>query len=190
MTDPRIPPVENPDDEVRAMLANTLVTADARPTNVFATIGHHPLLLRRMLAMGDTFIGSGRLAPRERELVILRVAASTRSAYEWGQHVLIGREAGISAEIGWITEPLDHPAAAWSDDERAVLTLTDELLASASVSDDTWARVARTHETAEVLELVALVGFYRLLAGVLRAARVQTEPGVPGPPPGAAADWI
>jgi 4-carboxymuconolactone decarboxylase len=172
------------------MLANTLVTADARPTNVFATIGHHPLLLRRVLALGDTFMGSGTLPPRERELVILRVAATTRSAYEWGQHVLIGREAGLGEEIDWITEPIDHPGASWSDDERAVLTLVDEVLVSTGVSDETWAAVSRTHDTPALLELVALVGFYRLLAGLLRAARVQTEPGVPGPPVGVSGEWL
>ena len=185
----RIPPVVQPAPEVQALLDRTLVTESARPTNVFSTLAHHPLLLRRVLAMGDTFIGSGTLPARERELAILRVAAATRSAYEWGQHVLIGREAGLDAEIEWVARPLDDPDAGWTGEERATLAFVDEVLEDVDVSDETWEAVARTHSTSEMLELVALVGFYRLLAGILRTARVKTEAGVPGPPAGEAGEW-
>lgn len=145
---------------------------------MFATLARHPRLLRRLNALGGLFIAHGSLPERERELVILRVAWRSGSAYEWGQHTVLGRQAGLSDdEVARVAG-----GCGWSDDDRVLLELADELVERADVSDGVWLAVAKRFDEAQLLELLLLPGFYRMLAGYLNAVRVQPEPELPGWP--------
>jgi hypothetical protein len=64
--------------------------------------------------------------------------------------------------------------------------MADELCAGNDVSDDTWARLAARWSEQQLLELLILGGFYRLVSGFLRSVGVQLEPGTPGFPADAA----
>lgn len=177
---PRIEPVVDPDEEVRDLLARTLLH-DGEPLHLFSTLARHPRLMSRFNVLGGFFLTRGTLAPRDRELVILRVAWRTRSVYEWGQHVLIGADAGLDPdEIRAVTTSTPHDP--WGPSDAALLTFTDELLAATDVSDPTWAAVAAFLDERQLLELVCLVGFYRMISGVLRAVGVQPETHLPGWP--------
>ena len=79
---------------------------DGRPLNVFKTLAHRPRLLRRVNALGGYFMAHGAIPVRERESVILRVAARAGSDYEIGQHRWIAAKAGLSAaEIDAAVDP-------------------------------------------------------------------------------------
>lgn len=169
---PRIAPVTSPDDEQAALLAKTLLTKDGRPLNLFATLAHNPLLLKRFNALGGFFLRHGELPDRERELVILRVAARTGSRYEHAQHVVIGRQVGLSdAEIAQVSGPLD----VWSDDDRTLLRFVDEMVDSDGSDVTTWAALEARFTQPQMLELSLLVGFYRMLAAFLVVVGVQIE---------------
>src|SRR5215470_10682026 len=64
--------------------------------NVLATLARHPRLLKAWYGFAAHVIGDSTLPAREREIVILRVASLCRSAYEWAQHVVMARGAGLS----------------------------------------------------------------------------------------------
>jgi 4-carboxymuconolactone decarboxylase len=175
---PLIPPVTAFDDEQWEILSKTLLDDRGRPLNVFATLAHHPRLLKRFNALGGLFLAKGLLPARERELVILRVAARTGSEYEFGQHTVIGRRAGLAdSEIA----ALDDGGEGWGDGDRLLIRFTDELIDGDEVSAGTWAAVADAHgwDTAQMIELTLVVGFYRMLAGFLNSAGVEREAGVP-----------
>ena len=175
--EPRIPPVVEPNDEQQELLSKTLIGPDGRALNIFATLAHHPRLLKRVNALGGLFMAHGTLTPRERELVILRTAFRVGSDYEWAQHVVIGRRAGLTDdEIGSLARP--EQDGRWTDEERALLTAADELFATDELGDTTWAALERTWSTEQILELLLMIGFYRMLAGYLLAVRVQLEPGM------------
>ena len=98
--------------------------------------------MKRWLVFGNHVLGKSTLPARERELVILRIGWLCRSGYEWGQHVAIGKAAGLSdEEIARIPKGAD--AAGWSAADRALLRATDELHGDAFISDATWAELAR-----------------------------------------------
>lgn len=119
----------------------------------------------------------GSLTPRDRELVILRTAFRVGSEYEWAQHVVIGRRAGLTdAEIERVARPADD--GEWADGERALLAVADELYATDDVSEQTWAALEHDRSREQLLEVLVMAGFYRMLAGYLRGARVQLEPGM------------
>ncbi len=175
---PRIPPVTDPSPEVAEILDKTRVQPGP-PLNIFTTLAHHPRLLKRFNVLGGLFLTRGVLAARERELVILRTAWRTRCEYEFGQHVQLGRRAGLSdEEIRGVT----RDGADWPAGDALLVRLADEIHESRDVSDGLWMDLSRRWDRAGLLELVALAGFYGMVAGLLNAARVQREPGVPGWP--------
>ena len=93
---------------------------------VFKTLANHPDLMRRWLVFANHVLGKSTLAVRERELLILRIGYLCRSGYEWGQHVLIARAAGMSdAEIRSAKTGPDTPGLAELD--RLLLQAADEL---------------------------------------------------------------
>src|SRR6516165_825252 len=98
-SDPRIPslPFAEWDDEARHILPRYLRRPELyesaggdRPMP--AALGHYAQHLRlgeAWLNFSDVFAKDPLLDPRYREILVLRVAWRTRSAYEWAQHVRI-----------------------------------------------------------------------------------------------------
>lgn len=169
---PRLAPVTEPDEEQAALLGKTLLTPDGRPLNLFATLAHNPMLLKRFNALGGFFLRHGDLPARERELVILRVAARTGSAYEHAQHVVIGRQVGLSDdEIARAGQPVEE----WDEADRTLLRFVDEMLDSDGADVTTWEALHERFDDRQMLELSLLVGFYRMLAGFLVVVGVEVE---------------
>lgn len=176
----RIQPVADPDDEAREVLAKTILR-DGKPLNIFGVLAHHPKLLKRFNLLGGQLLNRGVVPLREKEIVILRVGWNAESVYEFGQHTVLGKDRGLSdAEIAALTrDPNDHP---WSDGDRALIDLADDLAADDCVSDATWASLATRWDTDAMIELVMLAGFYRLVSGFLNSAGVELDDGIPGWP--------
>jgi len=64
--------------------------------NIFRAIGNNPQVLRSYMLYGTTLWDDSGLTVCEREIVILTIARTLRSEYEWHQHVEIGGEVGVS----------------------------------------------------------------------------------------------
>jgi AhpD family alkylhydroperoxidase len=176
MSGPRILPPKGLDARQLDELAKTLLSTDGKPLNIFSTLAGHHLLLKRVNAMGGVFLQYGTLPPRQRELVILRVAARVRCSYEFAQHTSLGRKESLSEdELRAVMGDLDP--FFWSSNDMALLRCTDELIGRNNVGDSEWAAVAAMLTETQLLELVFLVGFYRMVAVYLRTIRVQLEPG-------------
>jgi alkylhydroperoxidase family enzyme len=180
---PRIEPVDLDtvtDEELASTLAGAL-TVDGRPLNIFGVLAHHPKLLKRFNLLGGFLLNKGLLPERERELVILRVGWNARAVYEFGQHTVIGKRCGLTeVEIEALTrDPAGHD---WSADDLALIALADDLATDDCVGDRTWAALATRWSEAELVELLVVAGFYRLVSGFLNSAGVQLDPGVPGFP--------
>lgn len=173
MTEPRVPPLSDP--ELPPAVRETF--GDGPILNIFRTLAHHPALMKRWLVFGNHVLAKSTLPPRERELVILRIGWLCRAGYEWGQHVQIGLDAGLTQdEIDRI--PAGSKADGWSEQDLALLDATDELHADAFVSDETWARLAEL-DTQQRMDLVFTVGQYNLVSMALNTFGVQAEPGLP-----------
>lgn len=178
---PRIPPkdVADCDEQTAKLVAGTLRSPDGEALNIFRTMAHHPPVLRRFLALGSELLLTGNLPARERELLILRTGWNCQSAYEWGQHVAIGRASGLTDEE--MRGIKDGPeAAGWSDGDALLLRAADELDADSVVSDATWNALAGSYNEQQLIEIVTLVGYYHLVAYFLNSTGVEREPGVIG----------
>lgn len=174
---PRIAPVQCPGDEQRAQLAKAPLAPDGTALNLFATLAHQPELLRRINALGGSLGLRGEIADRERELVVLRTAGHLSCAYEVGHHRLVGARAGLSAaEIEAALEP--GSVHAWGPEDEALLAATDELLETDTLSDAAWEALPAQMGAAARVELLALVGFYRMIGGLANGLALELDPSV------------
>ena len=64
----------------------------------------------------------------------------------------------------------------------ALIALADDLHAADCVSNGTWLALSDRWSEAELVELLIVAGFYRLVSGFLNSAGVQLDDGVPGFP--------
>ena len=149
------------------------VTRTAPPA-VFLTLGRHRRLFWGWLVFAGALMPGGRLPLRETELVILRVASLSGSAYELAQHRRLGRRAGLTAdEISRVELGPSDPA--WSARDRLLLRVADSLVSSRDLPDPLWAELRLEVTPAEAIELVMLVGHYAMLATTLNTLRVEPD---------------
>jgi alkylhydroperoxidase family enzyme len=175
MTDvrvPRVAPVSPPDrtEEQRALLEP--LGGDGALA-IFATLAHHPGLLRRWLPFGGKLLLGGRLPARDRELIILRSALRCGAAYEWAQHVAMGREAGLTdSEMRLLNDPgVDR----WPREDADLLSAVDEVLDDHRIGDASWEALAARYDTEQLIEVPMLAGHYAMLAGVLGSLGVVPD---------------
>ena len=178
LTEPRINPVEEADwtESQRALLAPQRMRG--RIQNIFLTLANHEALAKRWMVFANHILHKSKLSARDRELLILRVGWLCLSGYEWGQHVLIGKKAGISdLEIEAIKVGPTDPS--WSIQDALLLTATDERRADAFVTDPTWQALAGLYSEQQLMDLVFTVGQYQLVSMALNTFGVQLDPGLP-----------
>lgn len=185
---PRIPPLpKDGRDPKTAELLEGLTAFNGTELNIFATLAHHPRLLKRWSAFGGVLLYGGALPARERELLILRTGYLCSAPYEWGQHVTIGLAAGLTEEeIARVAEGPD--ASGWSDADAHLLRATDELHADSRIGNATWAALDEQWDEQQLIELCMVVGQYHLVAMTLNSLGVEPEtddfPALPARAPG------
>ncbi|CAN7562083.1 carboxymuconolactone decarboxylase family protein [Phenylobacterium sp. LjRoot219] len=163
---------------VAAVHASIGLTSPPEIDEYFGTIAKHPGIFRRQLETGTTLF-TGRLAPRHRELGVLRVGWLLRAPYEWGEHVKIAQRYGVSREeIERVIE--GSTAAGWSEHDAAILRGVEELIAQQSMSDATWDALAKTWDEPQLIEFLAMVGHYVATAMLQNALRIRLTEDNPG----------
>jgi 4-carboxymuconolactone decarboxylase len=172
---PRIPPLPTDGREPRVEeLLAALRRPDGTELNIFATLARHPRLFKRWSAFGGVLLYGGALPERERELLILRTGYLCRAPYEWGQHVEIGRAAGLTdAEIALVAVGPDAPQ--WSAVDADLLRAADELHRDNRIGDVTWAALAERWDEQQLIEVCMTVGQYHLVAFTLNSLGVEPE---------------
>lgn len=142
------------------------------------TMIKHPEIFGPHMVMGATIFG-GRIAPRERELAVLRLAWLSRAPYEWGEHVDIAQRYGVSPEeVERVTQGSSAPG--WSEHDAAILRGTEELLGDHAISDATWAVLARSWDEAQLIEFPMMVGQYVATGYVQNSLRMALAGDNPG----------
>ena len=176
---PRLEPIQPEDwsDEIKKTLQPNVEKGTV--FNIFKTLSHHPDLFRRWLVFGNHVLFKSTLPPRERELIILRIGWLCEAEYEWAQHVLIGKEAGLTAEE--IDRIKAGPnARGWSEADKLLLQATDELRKDAFITDATWNGLCQHFDTKQLMDVVFAVGQYNLVSMALNTLGVQLDDGLEG----------
>jgi alkylhydroperoxidase family enzyme len=151
-------------------------TEGGRPKalNALGTLARHPALTRAFNTFNGHILLATTLSERQRELVVLRVAARRRAEYEWAQHLVQAADAGVSEdEIRRVLEGPDAPG--WSPLDRAMLRAVDELIADGVIGDATWADLAAELDERQLMDLVFTVGAYETVAMAFRSFGIELD---------------
>jgi len=173
--------VDEVSDRTKAVLETTKQVDATRVVNIFGTLAHHPHALQHGVALGGAFMFRSKIGDRAREIVIIRVARNTKCAYEYAQHLKLAPAWGLPEEqcVALLHTEIGD---AFDDLEKAIVRAVDELCADDVVSDETWATLATQWDDQQLVEVVMLAGYYRMLAGLLNSAGVEIDDGLEGFP--------
>jgi len=167
------------DPEARK-LYDAMAAKRGRIDGMYGAMFNHPALVEHVANLG-TYLRFGATLPGElRELAILLAARRLGVPYEWVKHVPPAEAAGLGAgliEAVREEKPLDVFSPLYPKIARAVSTV----LAEQSLPADLQAELEKELGLKGVLELVVLVGFYRMIAGFIRAFDVPLPPNIAVP---------
>lgn len=162
--------------ENQASVEDAMQQQLAKLPEIMGTMLRHPQLFERQTEIGLQLLGRGALKPRERELAVLRIGWLCRAPYEWGEHVHVAKNIGISSEeIERITQGSSAPE--WNELERAILQAVEELHGNAMISDATWNILQQYFNEQQLIELPILVGQYQTVAYYQNSLRLQLHEG-------------
>lgn len=143
-------------------------------TNIIMMMAQHPDLANAFNVFGKHFLVTNTVPPRPRELIVMRVAWLVKSEYEWHNHVGYCLNLGMSLdEIAAIKDGPSHPR--WNDEDKAILTAVDELLATNDLSDATWAELSKFFNRQQLMDLIFTAGQYVMTSWAINAMRMPLE---------------
>ena len=175
MTQARIAPRESPYSPAVQEALDRIMPPGVPPLALFRTLAVNERVFLRVMAGG--LLDRGSIGLREREIVIDRTCARCGSEYEWGVHVAFFAErVGLTAAQVAATCAPEPEAGAFPERERLLLRLVDALHDRTRVDDALWAALRAHWTDAQLVELIALAGFYHLISFVTNALRIPPEP--------------
>ena len=143
---------------------------DRFPSNLVRALLLTTCSAKGYIALGASF-PAGKLADRDREMVILRVGALSQSAYERMQHLPLARKAG------WTDEDIEKMENGTPDGEREkdILAFVDECVRNVRVSSDTFRRTRQYFDEMQIAELTLMIGHYMMTARFLETLEVDLD---------------
>lgn len=141
---------------------------------------HHPELARRLQALGEQLRWKATLPPQLIELAVLICARRWTCQHEWFMHEKLARENKLEAAIIDSLSRNERPKSL-SADQAAVYDFCKDLHASGRAGDAAFQAVRSRFGLEGALELIALSGYYSLMAMVLNTAGMPL-PGGAQPP--------
>lgn len=150
------------------------IVAGKRNANVYKMLMHSPNVAPGFTAMADAVMWPKTWPATLREIAIVRVGHLYSAPYEVNAHNQIGRFVGLTdAKLDACALGADQ--ASLEEDERAILRLTDALVAKHTLAP------AERDEGIALLgingfaDFVLTVGFYQLVSNFLNTFEVQVE---------------
>ena len=141
---------------------------------------HHPEIARRLQALGEQLRWKAKLPPQLIELAVLICARRWSCQHEWFMHEKLAREhkldPGIIESISRNEKPRNLSA-----EQAAVYDFCKDLHATGRASDAAFEAAKARFGLDGALELIALSGYYSLMAMVLNTAGLPL-PGNASPP--------
>lgn len=166
----RIPSVDPQDmsPALRDLLAS-------RPAyNIYRVLANAPTALPGFIQLASALLTQSELDAQLREMVILRVGAHCKSAYEIHQHTRLARHVGVSEER--IARALDTAARQDGDSlEDRLLAFTDSVVFSVKAPRQQYDALAAQLSPRAMTELLMTIGTYMMVSRVLENLEVEIE---------------
>lgn len=146
----------------------------------FAIWLRHPDLVEKADDFGSHLRSGTDVPPRLSELAILVTARFWTASYEWYAHAAAAEKAGIGAEH--IETIRSGGSPSFTDpDEQCVFNLATELYETRFIADDTYQQAVDLLGQDQVIDLIAIIGFYSMVALTLNAFHAPLPDGAKDP---------
>ena len=176
------PTMEQLSPEQRAVAAEVLKQSSAGLGGPYGMLIKSPELLKRYLLMTEYLRQKTSLPHRLNEMAILLEARIWDEQYEWWAHEPLARKAGLSEAIIEDIRLGQRPAS-MQPDEAVVYEVVTELLNKRQLPDETFGKARQILGEQQVVDLVAVTGFYVMVSSVIIAGRIAIPNNGPAPMP-------
>ena len=138
-------------------------------------LAHSPALAERFLRLAQAQFTSLELPVRDRELLILAVAADVECDYEYLQHIPVSEAAGVDPalrEAIW-TGTID--TSALGERDRSLIAFVSAVLRFSHLDEHSVASARQLFSEREIVEILQLVGFYWGLGRLCTVLDLEVE---------------
>ena len=143
--------------------------------SAFRMFAHAPAVGAATLRLVFALLTVTALDPVLRELVILRVSQRCDCQYAWAQHVAMARGAGVQEAQIAALEQGEAPQSLFDQRACAAFALADDILKNCRASDRAFTVVLNLFSPREIVELLLLIGYFRMISGVMTTLDVDVE---------------
>jgi alkylhydroperoxidase family enzyme len=179
---PRIAALSAPFPPDAGALLRAMTPPGLEPIALFRTLARNLPMAQAMHTWGRYELSRHlSVGMREREIVIDRTCARCACEYEWGVHIahFAGRVGLTEAQVASLTHGSATDPCWAGTRERLVIRMVDELHADGDITDELWHGLAAEFAEPQLLDLLALCGWYHAICFLARAMRLEPEPGAP-----------
>lgn len=166
----------------RASVGSSAVAAADSVGSPFNIWIRHPELLDRLQRVGEYVRFKSSLPPRLNEFAILITAREWDAQYEWFAHHRLAMAGGLDPKIAEDLLQGRRPAN-MKPDEAVVYDFSTEMYRHHGVSDATYKRAIDAFGEGGVADLVAVNGYYVLVAMTVNVDRTPIPNDGPKPLP-------
>ncbi len=143
--------------------------------DVYRVMAHRPALLAAWAPLRDHVVVQTALGAKLSEVAILRTGYRLNAPYEWAHHVVRSRKLGMSdARIASMRGPLDG----MEPDDAVIAAAVDALFDDHRIGPDLVPQVVALVGSDGLFDLIATVGFYSVLGGILNTAQTPIDADV------------
>ena len=132
----------------------------------FAVMMHRPPLAKAAAELGAVVRFESTFGDHDRELAIVTTAFERGCDFEWQSHEPLARAAGVSDAT---LREIRDGAVITSPDDARIVEFVRELCSSGTVSTSRFRAIRDERGESGVVELTTIVGYYTMLALVMRA---------------------
>ena len=170
---PRLPEIKDRDalPESHRDLYDYLASTRGSVRMPFSIILNSPEACRRISHLGTYLRFESSISNAATELATLTVAREFDCRWEWAQHSLLARQAGVS-DAALDAVGARREVDELSREEALPVKYARELLHDHQASDGTFAAVVEMYGTQGAVDLTATIGYYAMMAQLLNALEV------------------
>ncbi|MCW5602930.1 MAG: carboxymuconolactone decarboxylase family protein [Burkholderiales bacterium] len=176
---PRIAP-ENMTEAQKKVAAEIAAGPRGELRGPFIALLRSPDLANTVQKVGEYLRYKSPMERRLAEMATLMAARHWTQQYEWNSHYAHAMKAGLKPAVADAIAEGRRPTD-MAEDEETVYDMLTEALHNQSVCDATYARALARFGEQCVIDLLAVTGYYAMLAMILNVARIALPGGKPPP---------
>jgi 4-carboxymuconolactone decarboxylase len=169
-------------EEQKAAAAELAAGPRGEVRGPFNVMLRSPGLMSPLQKVGEYLRFKCEVDRRIAEMATLIAARQLTQNYEWSAHYPLALKAGLKAEVADAIAEGRRPRG-MAEDEEITYDLLTELFNNRCVSDATYDRAVAKFGERNLVDIVAIGGYYQLLGMLMNTARTQLpegkEPGMP-----------